>query len=316
MAPQLLNSAAQIARDDPLNRARGYDTELAALKTVIRGWIDRADADIRPMLEWQFLGRSKYFRPVTVFACHQAMTAGAIEPLVIGAAVAIEMAHNVSLIIDDILDRSRQRRGVQTLHCRFGTLPAIMCAGYITAEAFDLCRDDAFAVNCLADLNRRLAAAEVLQWRLRRQPLGIEDWRIIAREDTGSMFETCACMGTGDERLRAYGQLLGILYHGCDDVGDVRGAVSLGGGGEEDIRDGILTLPVAIAIRDPETARQFRNPSAAATEALLSKIADALPRAEQYLDQLVEEAVAEARSNAKDPSRLIALVNDTRTLSR
>ena len=38
-------------------------------------------------------------------------------------------------------------------------------------------------------------AAECLQWRLRRQPLGLEDWRAIAGEDTGSMFEICAALG-------------------------------------------------------------------------------------------------------------------------
>ena len=44
-----------------------------------------------------------------------------------------------------------------------------------------------------------------------------------------------------------YGLLLGMLYHGCDDVADVRGTTALGGGSEKDIVDGILTLPAAIA---------------------------------------------------------------------
>ena len=51
--------------------------------------------------------------------------------------------------------------------------------------------------------------------------------------------------------------LLGVLYHGCDDVGDVKGLESLGGGGEEDLRDGILTLPASIAIKDPIIAELF-----------------------------------------------------------
>lgn len=86
------------------------------------------------------------------------------------------------------------------------------------------------------------------------QPLGIEDWRQIASEDTGSMFEICACLGGGDERLRRFGQLLGLLYHGCDDVADVKGLEALGGGGDDDICDGILTLPASIAIRDPHVS--------------------------------------------------------------
>jgi geranylgeranyl pyrophosphate synthase len=298
-----------------VSRARGYDAEIAALQLEIERWVAGGESEMQPLLKWQFLGRSKFFRPATVFACCQAMRPGRIGPETTRAAMAIELAHNVSLIIDDILDRSRYRRGILTLHCRFGMLPALMAAGYITAESFELCRDIPFIIQRLSELHKRLAIAEALQWRLRRQPLGVEDWRIIAREDTGSMFEACACLGTLDERLRTYGQLLGMLYHGCDDVGDVRGAVALGGGGEEDLRDGILTLPAAIAIRDPEVAVHFRTPSAAGTRVLLTKVGEALPVAERYLDQIAEQAKAEATRVAPNPAPLIALVDNTRTLS-
>ena len=71
------------------------------------------------------------------------------------------------------------------------------------------------------------------------------------------MFEICAVLGARSQRLRQYGHLVGVLYHGCDDVGDQRGLDALGGGGEEDVRDGILTLPAALAIRDPEIRALF-----------------------------------------------------------
>ncbi|MGH2627128.1 MAG: polyprenyl synthetase family protein, partial [Anaerolineales bacterium] len=222
----------------------------------------------------------------------------------------------VSLIIDDILDRSRFRRGVLTLHCRFGQLPALMAAGYVTAAAYELVSSDPFAVLRLSELFRRLAVAESLQWRLRRHPLGVEDWRHLAGEDTGTMFEACACLGTRDERLRDFGRLLGILYHACDDVGDVRGAVALGGGGKQDIRDGILTLPTAIAIRDPEAALAFRNPTSRGVVLLLQRMELALPEAELYLDRLAAEAEAEAMRAARRPEGLLRLVRNTRQLSR
>jgi geranylgeranyl pyrophosphate synthase len=295
--------------------AEGFDDELERLKSFLHEWTARGNNEVKPLLEWQFLGRSKYFRPVTLFACHTAMTDSPVGADTIRAAAAIEMVHNVSLIVDDILDRSRFRRGVLTLHCRFGHLPALMASGYITADAFELVDDNPFAIKRIAELFRRLAAAETLQWRLRRQPLGVEDWRIIATEDTGSMFEAAACLGTGDEKLRHYGRLLGMLYHGCDDVGDVKGAVALGGGGEEDLRDGILTLPAAIAIRDPEVALLFRNPTPEGLQILLEKMEAALPVAEKYLDGIASEAEAEAVRIAPAPDRLIALVRNTRRLS-
>jgi geranylgeranyl diphosphate synthase type I len=295
--------------------AEGFDRELDALRTFLRSWADNGHREVKPLLDWQFLGRSKYFRPVTLFACHAAMSDEPVGDATIRAAAAIEMVHNVSLIVDDILDRSRYRRGVLTLHCRFGLLPALMTSGYITADAYEIVDWNPFAVRRLSELYRRLAVAETLQWRLRRQPLGVEDWRIIAGEDTGSMFEACACLGTGDEKLRHFGRLLGMLYHGCDDVGDVKGAVALGGGGEEDLRDGILTLPAAIAIQDTEIALIFRNPSESGLKVLLRKMEEALPAAEAYLDGIAAEAEAEAQRVARRPDGLISLVRNTRRLS-
>jgi len=295
--------------------AEGFEAELDQLKEFLQGWTRTSSPELRPQLEWQFLGRSKYFRPVTLFACHAAMSGEPVTAAAIRAAAAVEMVHNVSLIVDDILDRSRFRRGVLTLHCRFGMLPALMASGYISADAYQLVDHNPFAIRRIAELFRRLAAAEALQWRLRRQPLGVEDWRLIAGEDTGSMFEACACLGTGDEKLRRFGALLGMLYHGCDDVGDVKGAVALGGGGEEDLRDGILTLPAAIAIQDPETALHFRNPTPEGLAHLLRKMQEALPAAERYLDGIAAEAEAEANRVARAPAVLINLVRNTRRLS-
>jgi geranylgeranyl diphosphate synthase type I len=129
------------------------------------------------------------------------------------------------------------------------------------------------------------------------------------------MFEACACLGTGDDKLRRFGGLLGMLYHGCDDVGDVKGAVALGGGGEEDLRDGILTLPAAIAIQETETALLFRNPTPDGLKILLQRMEESLPAAEQYLDAIAGEAESEAKRVARHPDGLIKLVRNTRRLS-
>ena len=242
--------------DDGVIAALGAEAEIELLRARIARWLEGVDEEMREPLAWAFAGTPKHFRPLTLFACHRAMH-GEPDDDAIELAFAMELMHNMSLVIDDVLDESDERRGIDTIQKRFGPLTALMGSGYLVADAFDAFADDPFAIRHLAELLRRLAAAECLQWRLRRQPLGVEDWRRIAGEDTGSMFEICAVLGARSERLRQYGHLLGVLYHGCDDVGDQRGLEALGGGGEEDIRDGILTLPAALAIRDPETRALF-----------------------------------------------------------
>jgi geranylgeranyl pyrophosphate synthase len=292
----------------------GLSADVARLNETIAAWAAATDPEVRPMVERQLGGRAKRYRPATVFACFRATSGGPPTEQVVRSAAAIELIHNVSLVVDDILDRSRYRRGLLSLHCRYGFLPALMASGYIGFAASALVADDAYSVRLVAELMQRLGVAECAQWRLRRTPLGLEDWRAIAGEDTGSMFEICARAGTRDDRLARFGRLLGILYHGCDDVADVRGTAALGGGSEKDIADGILTLPAAIAIRDPETAVLFAR--ADAVDALTERLVGALGEAERELDGIAADAVAAARESARRPARLVELVEHTRALSR
>ncbi len=297
--------------------ALGFTREMEILRERIGNWTASRDPEIRAELEWQFLSGSKYFRPLTLFACYRAMTPGPIPEHIMTSALVVEMFHNMTLIVDDILDRSDERRGRATLHTKFGELNALMVSGYIVADGYEQLGGDIQAIGLMSELVKRLGVAECMQWRLRRRKLGVEDWRKIAGEDTGSMFEVCACLGDRTGRLRKFGALLGLLYHGCDDVGDVRGAVALGGGGEEDVRDGILTLPAALAIRDSRVGDLFtkENPTDADLAAIAAAFARCLPEAEAYLDGVADEARREARLFCPNPDPLFAIVAQTRKLS-
>lgn len=318
MGGEAVSDAALDATSASVIAALGFADEMTELRARISAWVASCDPEMREALEWQFLGGSKYFRPLTIFACHRAAHGPRpIPPFIMTSALVIEFFHNVSLVIDDIVDRSPERRGRATMHMRFGELAALMTSGYIVAEGYLRLGEDPEAIALFSELLKRLGVAECMQWRLRRQPLGVEDWRKIAGEDTGSMFEVCACLGDRSGRLRRFGGLLGLVYHGCDDVGDVRGLPALGGGGTEDLRDGILTLPAAIAIRDSRIAGLFCQ--AEPTDAALRETADAfvaaLPEAEATLDGIADDAAREARLFARDPLPLLALVQQTRQLS-
>lgn len=308
-------SNGHVTSDDVIDRL-GSGGEIRLLRKRLAAWLEGVDGELREPLAWAFGGSPKHFRPLTLFACHRAVRATPATEAV-ELAFAVELMHNMSLIIDDVLDGSPERRGIATIQRKFGHLPALMASGYLVADAFEAFDDDPFAIRHLAELLRRLGAAECLQWRLRRQPLGVEDWRRIAGEDTGSMFEICAVLGARSERLRQYGHFLGVLYHGCDDVGDQRGFEALGGGGEEDVRDGILTLPAALAIRDPRIRELFcmddDDPRRLTT--LAQACREQLDEAEHVLDRIAASARAEAEQFAARPAPLLALVDQVRQLS-
>jgi geranylgeranyl pyrophosphate synthase len=310
-------SAAAVRAGDDVVARMGSTAEIAVLRARIDAWLGGVDPELREPLRWALSGAPKHFRPLTLLACHRAVRE-APASAAIEAAFAVELMHNMSLVVDDVLDASDARRGIATVERKFGRLTALMASGYLVADAFDAVADDPFAVRHLAELMRRLGAAECLQWRLRRQPLGVEDWRRIAGEDTGSMFEICAVLGARSERLRRYGHLLGVLYHGCDDVGDQRGLEALGGGGDEDIRDGILTLPAALAIRDPYVRERFLVDDD--DQARLVELGEAfraqLDDSERVLDGIADAARAEAAQFARDSAPLLVLVDLVRQLSR
>jgi len=360
------------------------ELEMNALRRAIRDWLQRTDPNVSEMLRWQFDDQAKLFRPRTVFSCFRATSAEPCPDWLITTAQVVEMFHNVSLIIDDIVDGSAERRGKATLHARFGTLRAYMVSGYIIADGYDslarqtvdeyldmrgrttaargvvvpmLPQDGAskpgqpdqpraskidltglvpettreaieatgpvrYDIRLLSELLKRLGVAECVQWENRKESLGLADWHYLAREDTGSMFEICAALGGRSQRLRRFGRLLGMVYHGCDDVADVRGAKNLGGGGKEDLEDGILTLPAALAIRDDEAVRALfcahdknkpRPPEVA--RRLLEAYQKRLPEAEAELDRIAEMAREEARHAATAPEILIGLVDSVRRLS-
>lgn len=306
--------------------ALGFQSEMESLRASLLAWVQDSDEEMRAMLAHQFQAASKYFRPLTIFSCHRALSGAAISTTQVEQAQVLEMFHNVSLIIDDIVDESTHRRGVPTMHCQFGQLPALMVSGYIVADGYKIVarhsHEDVeharYIIGLFSELMKRLGVAECRQWRLRRQPLGVADWEEIAQEDTGSMFEVCACIGGAGEQLRRYGRYLGMLYHGCDDVGDVKGLAALGGGGAEDLRDGILTLPAALAIRHDDVRALFcqPDPTPAQLEELSLAYQAQIPAAEAHLDDIAERARHQARTCAYDPEPLLRLVDHTRQLSQ
>jgi geranylgeranyl pyrophosphate synthase len=315
LSTDLQNADGVSSGHDDIASVLGLEAELGRLKSEINAWIDGSSEEMHACLNWQFSGKPKYFRPVTVFSCFKALHGAAIGEEERTSALVIELVHNMTLIVDDILDESPLRRGKPTLHHQFGLLPALMASGYIVSEVYRIVSKKPQAIHLLSELISRLGVAECLQWRVRRQPLGVEDWRRIASEDTGSMFEVCACLGGRGERLRRYGHFLGMLYHGCDDVADVRGVAALGGGGNDDLRDGILTLPAAIAIRDPQVSAMFCEGSEEVRSELAEALQAALPEAERILDDIAAEARREAIKNARDATGLITLIEHTRALS-
>ena len=149
----------------------GFGNELRLLQAAIENWVEGCSAEMVEALRWQFSGKAKYFRPVTVFSCYKALHGGHIGDEVRTSAMVVELIHNMTLVVDDILDESRYRRGKLTLHCKFGMLPALMTSGFITSEAYRIVNSRPDVIRLISELIGRLGIAECLQWHRQQMRL-------------------------------------------------------------------------------------------------------------------------------------------------
>ena len=51
----------------------GFVDEIERLRRFIADWVASASPEMRPLLEWQFIAKAKYFRPLTIFGCYRAV---------------------------------------------------------------------------------------------------------------------------------------------------------------------------------------------------------------------------------------------------
>jgi geranylgeranyl pyrophosphate synthase len=84
----------------------GASEEVQLLRGRLTEWMESVDEELRGALSWALAGSPKHFRPLTVFACHRATHETGTSAEVIELAFAVELIHNMSLIIDDVLDES------------------------------------------------------------------------------------------------------------------------------------------------------------------------------------------------------------------
>ena len=82
----------------------GFEAEIARLNARLDDWRVGTSPEMRAMVDWQFVANPKYFRPLTIFSCWRSLSDEPIPDELIRSAAVLEMMHNVSLIIDDILD--------------------------------------------------------------------------------------------------------------------------------------------------------------------------------------------------------------------
>lgn len=210
------------------------------------------------------------------------------QEAVMKTAALLEYVHTASLIHDDIIDRSELRRGETTLHVRTNIPSAVLIANYMMARALEWAAaveaDDASEAEIgrvaeIASLVTELCLGEYGQLHDRYNfDLSME--RYLAKTRSKTAILMAHCLRAGAEAAHAepevcgklfeFGEALGIAFQIRDDVLDFSAnEKATGKPAGADLRNGNITLPVLVALQDPELSARIRSLSAMSSPAEL-----------------------------------------------
>lgn len=184
---------------------------------------------------------------------------GEVNASTLNAAVGLELLHTASLIHDDVVDESLERRGQASLNASFNNKVAVLVGDYVLSTALlHVSRTaDSRIVENLSQLGRTLAAGEILQLTNIQNPDFSEQvYYDVIRKKTASLFESCATLGclsvnasaADTEKARQFGERLGMMFQIRDDIFDYYDSREVGKPTGNDMVEGKLTLPVLFAL--------------------------------------------------------------------
>jgi octaprenyl-diphosphate synthase len=199
----------------------------------------------------------KRLRPMLTLAT--ARMCGYDGPFHVHLAATVEFIHTATLLHDDVVDDSKQRRGRPTANLLWDNQSSVLVGDYLFARSFQLMVETGSlrVLDILANAAATIAEGEVLQLTAARNLETTEDIYLkVVRGKTAALFSAAtevgaviAGAGTATERaLFAYGDALGIAFQIVDDLLDYGGTTAIGKNTGDDFREGKLTLPVIRAV--------------------------------------------------------------------
>lgn len=218
------------------------------LETVLNHIRQRAGKRMRPML---ILLMAKCFGEVNASTQH--------------SAVGLELLHTASLVHDDVVDESGERRGQKSVNALYDNKVAVLVGDYILSTALLNVSQTGNnrIVSYLARLGQTLANGEILQLTSNGgENISEETYYDVIKQKTAALFEACCAIGAMSsgateadvEAAAKFGQTLGIIFQIRDDIFDYYSNSEIGKPTGRDMAEGKLTLPVIYALNSTNDA--------------------------------------------------------------
>lgn len=240
--------------------------DLKVVNEVIRFRMSSAHAPRIPEVTAHLVGAGgKRLRPMLTLAA--AHLCGYTGPHHVNLAATVEFIHTATLLHDDVVDESGQRRGRPTANLLWDNKSSVLVGDYLFARSFQLmCETGNMQVlDILANASATIAEGEVLQLTAAQDLATGEDIYLqVVRGKTAALFAAAAEVGgviagadTAKVRaLHSYGDALGIAFQITDDLLDYWGDAAVGKNIGDDFRERKLTLPLIKAVAAADAAER------------------------------------------------------------
>lgn len=235
------------------------EAELADFVSLFNQSLSHEDGLLGSALEHIRKRAGKRMRPILILL--MARNFGQITDVTQNAAVGLELLHTASLVHDDVVDESEERRGQASVNATYDNKVAVLVGDYILSTAL-LCVARTHSeqiVTYLAELGRTLSDGEILQLsNIGRKDISEDVYYDVIKQKTAALFEACAGIGAlssgaSEEDVMAakqFGQNLGIIFQIRDDIFDYYDSKEIGKPTGNDMAEGKLTLPVIYAVNN------------------------------------------------------------------
>jgi octaprenyl-diphosphate synthase len=210
--------------------------------------------------------KGKQIRPMFVF--FSASICGGINESTHRGAALVELLHTATLVHDDVVDNSYQRRGFFSINALWKNKIAVLVGDYLLSKGLLLSIDngDFELLKIVSEAVKQMSEGELLQIeKVRRMDISEAVYYEVIRQKTASLIASCCACGAASagadedtiEKMRLFGEKIGIAFQIKDDMFDF-GTDDVGKPLGIDIKEKKVTLPLIYALNNSDSSEKKR----------------------------------------------------------
>lgn len=287
-------------------------SDLERLQKIIKQSLSSNSPLLNKIVDKYLETKGKQIRPIIVVLSAKFFGAEVSDGVLCGAA-SVELLHNASLIHDDVIDETKQRRGHDTINNTWDNHIAVLVGDFFVSNALACAirTNDFRVISTISELGKELSTGEIDQIDVaKHHSIDEQTYFSIINKKTASLFQSCVkvggySVGASDidiANLSKFVELLGLSFQIKDDIFDYFKDDAIGKPTGNDLREGKVTLPLIYALSHTESPRHEEMRRLADSDSLTTEQIETLidfAKAEggiEYAYASMERLRAEARS--------------------